>query len=670
MASLSQDSATGATNFLRLLELQPLQNLAKNFDIDVASCLDEIIHELKIGHDEDDVQYDAETLNFAHAALAVQNSAHIYSRKVDHLYSLATTTAEDIADSNKQKKRDDRSKELESMDAFFELHQDPEFLLLDDVPNDAKKDMEVKSARLSLSTRYSLSSRTSINWSRDSIEMSRYEDQMRHSRVNASVRELLRNSGSGFFSSNQINADGCLCLPGSRPREIESNGKLSLNISDHVEGRHVHEEDGDFPMHGIDHDNDDNDGPAFNFPTEDHDDDNIGFADDGPTADVRKHVSFAPATICSAKKVDIWEMLDPNKETLKGKPLRVGKTIVLPPGIDSRPSDVVTGARTRRIASRAKETTMAEAPTFRSLTMETFQATLAARKRSHSALVNADDSIGIVDALMPTVPLRGFCFGSEFAYIAKANTARRAAERRERRKEEQLKANSQHEINPPVEQLDYDDDDDDGVGFVFGGEDDHDNYGGEPDSQFASNTGLASMDDAFQHRLLDHATEDADNAQTFEELCRLHLGSLKESNNKYMNRSKLAKRVNEWQERMAVALDAEMERPVFDIHEYGQSVIRLAEKESQRLAYSSKDVDLTDEDASECIAFHEVVRHQPQHEICRMFLATLSLCCSGNVEVLDNTGGDGSTLMLKLISAKVDTPMEQYVAPSELATRH
>ena len=38
MVALSQDSAAGGNaNFIKLLELQPLQNLAKNFDIDVAS---------------------------------------------------------------------------------------------------------------------------------------------------------------------------------------------------------------------------------------------------------------------------------------------------------------------------------------------------------------------------------------------------------------------------------------------------------------------------------------------------------------------------------------------------------------------------------------------------------------------------------------------------------
>ena len=165
-----------------------------------------------------------------------------------------------------------------------------------------------------------------------------------------------------------------------------------------------------------------------------------------------------------------------------------------------------------------------------------------------------------------------------------------------------------------------------------------------------------------------------DPPQTFEELCRLHLGKLKENNNKYMNRSKLAKRVNEWEERMAVALEVELQRPVFDIHDYGQTVIQLAEKETQRKKASSVDLltgdtGMEDDNADAAVDFRNLVRHQPQHEICRMFLATLSLCCSGNIEVLDNSGGDGSSLTLKLVNSKVDTPMEQYVAPSELGSQ-
>ena len=550
------------------------------------------------------------------------------------------------------------------MDAFFEMHDEPDFLLLDndDVPSDAKKDMEVKSSRLSLSTRYSLASRTSLSAldsSKDSLEMSRYENHMRTSRANSSVRELLRGSGSDFFSSSRMSADGRLWLPGSCPQVSQP-----LTIDDSLDAPKFAAADDDFAMHNNydDGDDDDNDGPGFSFPSEE---DDAVFEDPKP-AEPRKHVSFAPSTALSQTKLDPYEMLDPNVETAKKRELRIGKTIKLPPGIETLPS----GKRAAVHINRPKDGGTSENQTFRSLATETFQAAIAARKRSHVCLEDAEKSLDSTDPSMPAVPLRGFFFGSEFAYIAKAAMKRRAAERRERRMEQRSLNGKVVEGSPPV---DVDEDDDYGGGFHFGGDDDHDDddFGSGNGDQLETNTGLASLDDAFYQRATGDDEGDAgfDEPQTFEELCRLRLGNLKENNNKYMNRSKLAKRVNEWQERMAVALETEMQRQPFDIHDYGQNVIQLAEKEAQRLTGILKDSEESDMGASHRIDFREIVRHQPQHEICRMFLATLSLCCSGNIEVVDNSGGDGSSLSLKLVSAKVDTPMEQYMTPSEVAAQ-
>lgn len=70
-----------------------------------------------------------------------------------------------------------------------------------------------------------------------------------------------------------------------------------------------------------------------------------------------------------------------------------------------------------------------------------------------------------------SVPLRGLAFGDEFAYVAKADAKRKAAERRHRRK---LSAE-----NPTVApesaqtgEIDDFDDENDGGGFDFGGDDD------------------------------------------------------------------------------------------------------------------------------------------------------------------------------------------------------
>ena len=66
--------------------LEPLRDLAQNWNIDVAKDLEEYLQELEGLA----VTFDGgkTTLNFAEAALLIQGSAVVYSRKVEYLYSL------------------------------------------------------------------------------------------------------------------------------------------------------------------------------------------------------------------------------------------------------------------------------------------------------------------------------------------------------------------------------------------------------------------------------------------------------------------------------------------------------------------------------------------------------------------------------------------------------
>ncbi|XP_068611617.1 condensin-2 complex subunit H2 [Brachionichthys hirsutus] len=85
--------------------LQPIRELTKNWDVDVASELNDYLEEL----DEMCITFDGGNirLNFAEAALLIQGSACIYSKKVELLHSLVYQTLEYIND--KHKKRDKRS---------------------------------------------------------------------------------------------------------------------------------------------------------------------------------------------------------------------------------------------------------------------------------------------------------------------------------------------------------------------------------------------------------------------------------------------------------------------------------------------------------------------------------------------------------------------------------
>uniref|UniRef100_A0A8C3ADM8 Condensin-2 complex subunit H2 n=1 Tax=Cyclopterus lumpus TaxID=8103 RepID=A0A8C3ADM8_CYCLU len=83
--------------------LQPIRELTKNWEIDVASELNDYLEEL----DTMCITFDGgkTRLNFAEAALLIQGSACIYSKKVELLHSLVYQTLEYINDRNKKRSK-------------------------------------------------------------------------------------------------------------------------------------------------------------------------------------------------------------------------------------------------------------------------------------------------------------------------------------------------------------------------------------------------------------------------------------------------------------------------------------------------------------------------------------------------------------------------------------
>jgi len=70
--------------------LEPLRDLASNWNIDVAKDLEEYLDELE----NITVSFDGgkTNLNFAEAALLIQGTTNVYVRKVEYLYSLVYHT--------------------------------------------------------------------------------------------------------------------------------------------------------------------------------------------------------------------------------------------------------------------------------------------------------------------------------------------------------------------------------------------------------------------------------------------------------------------------------------------------------------------------------------------------------------------------------------------------
>jgi condensin-2 complex subunit H2 len=156
-------------------------------------------------------------------------------------------------------------------------------------------------------------------------------------------------------------------------------------------------------------------------------------------------------------------------------------------------------------------------------------------------------------------------------------------------------------------------------------------------------------------------TDSVVDARAFEALCRAHIAKFAKGAEKYASETQLTQRVDKWQEKLEPLLVEEEARPVFDIHEYGKTILTSVEEVLQK---ERSEDDKPSATTGSIVDFVKVTKDCPNYQVCRYFLATLGLCNSGNV-VLEQSG-DGSTnsLSIKLLSTDFSRPMDNYLAPS------
>lgn len=112
--------------------IQPIKDIAANWDIDIAESLTEYLEEL----DGLRISIDGgkSNLNFAKAALLIQNSTAVYSKKVEYLYQLVLQSLDFI--NNKKSSNgngNDKAAKSSDDDDLLLFGKDPSFLLLDHV---------------------------------------------------------------------------------------------------------------------------------------------------------------------------------------------------------------------------------------------------------------------------------------------------------------------------------------------------------------------------------------------------------------------------------------------------------------------------------------------------------------------------------------------------------
>uniref|UniRef100_A0A8C5S8S1 Condensin-2 complex subunit H2 n=1 Tax=Laticauda laticaudata TaxID=8630 RepID=A0A8C5S8S1_LATLA len=125
--------------------LQPIRDLTKNWEVDVATQLGEYLEEL----DQICISFDGgkTTMNFIEAALLIQGSACIYSKKVEYLYTLVYQALDFI--SNKKREKQPMSIGADGTDGDVSAGpgaavEEEEFLSLDDIQQASKANMDLR----------------------------------------------------------------------------------------------------------------------------------------------------------------------------------------------------------------------------------------------------------------------------------------------------------------------------------------------------------------------------------------------------------------------------------------------------------------------------------------------------------------------------------------------
>lgn len=87
--------------------LQPIKELAKNFNIDIAAELEQYLDEVEQCLQDDQAEVKP---SFEEAALVVQSSSYAYAKKVDYLMKLAVAALEGAKAKQKQSDQSKKAK--------------------------------------------------------------------------------------------------------------------------------------------------------------------------------------------------------------------------------------------------------------------------------------------------------------------------------------------------------------------------------------------------------------------------------------------------------------------------------------------------------------------------------------------------------------------------------
>ncbi|CAL4087925.1 unnamed protein product, partial [Meganyctiphanes norvegica] len=162
------------------------------------------------------------------------------------------------------------------------------------------------------------------------------------------------------------------------------------------------------------------------------------------------------------------------------------------------------------------------------------------------------------------------------------------------------------------------------------------------------NGGQASSE--IQQRLNDSQMYEASNE--YEALVQRWVADYVTNAQEHINSSELTRRVNRWKTAIGPKLELEEQRKDFDIHGYGSDVLS----------------NFPDDGRKTTVTFGTVAKNLPHNEVPRIFLSCLMLANTYNIDITESTPGDYAMdcMELTLLSrVRHHEVMEEYAAPSQ-----
>ncbi|XWS14109.1 hypothetical protein CRYUN_Cryun36dG0094900 [Craigia yunnanensis] len=584
------DGESGSGEFGKFHRVQPERDLEANWEVDLAKKLEDYL--LKIcsgeitGSEGDDGYY---TVNFAEAALLLQGSVQVYSRKVEYLYNLVLHALEFLSQKRQQDQQKGTPAQPEQSASYASSDGDnDQFWGLDDIPVEAKISLDSSANKDTLLNHFVKPPANLVILEGDCLDNSGdgselesyllatndlYQDFILLDPCDAvAIDNYLKGdeAGKGEYGTHR----GSSRRKSFQSPSWRSGGtahKLSLGKNKDANVNQSPRPDCGL---GVNDCNMGPDPPAA---------DNSGNVDHGFDMDYRYSES-RDLDDSDDDDNDPWKPLNPHKPgNLKVRPFRKVK---------------------------------------------------AFRRNG----VNSTKNIPIT-TLFPLAKLHG-TIGPELTEMweRRQNAFERQRESKSRPLYEKLRQSLTGGGNGAADTFaNFEDDNEDniyhGENADFGGPDcDMPETSMDEDLPFQNEKHEDGDAEVGTNEMFDHG--DPHSQASLEDLCRSHLDALLASIAESEKQTELADRVSSWKQKIEHNLEEQDSHPPFDIHEYGE---RILDKLS------------LEDDNGNVMPFNDVVKGQEKHDVARTFSALLQLVNNGDVD-LDRSGVHGESVCYSAVN--------------------